>query len=199
MSHEEIPGNPRKVERDARGGGWSIFTKVCLAVSIFTVAFCVGCVGCIFALKSYLPRNRARVIDNIRLVTQAEEQYAEAYGGYTWVGCPALPEECWPSYPKDGPRFLSELPTWHFWDMEFYPGPPAETGADHTFQSYALMANGRLDGMSSFCADSTGTFCVVKVDLGVAVQIEDGQCVVTDPAQDEVEQSELNFLCVPMD
>lgn len=190
---------PESLAKQPRRAGSRILVKGCLGILALTGAFIAACP---FALRSYLPRNRARVVNNIRLVMQAEEQFAEANGGYTWVGCLALPEECWTSYPKDGPRFLSERPTWGFWRMTFIPGPPVEAGVDHTFKSYALVARIPLDGQSSFCADSAGTFCLVKYDLGWGhtAQVEDGRCVVTDPARHEVELDDLDYsYCVPME
>ena len=175
MSRKENPYRPTAVVRDKGGAGARILAHGCLASILLSVG---ACVACPFVVRSYLPRNQARVIRDIRIVMSAEERYAAASGGsYGSLECLVRPVECIPSYPRRGPSFLEGSDRRirgilagrrGFYALRLELGP-------HD-QSYAFVAAPLFDGPKSFCGDSTGTFCVKEMELGVGPSTEDGQC-----------------------
>jgi hypothetical protein len=166
--------------------------KGCLILVALGVIAVAVFVGVSVAGRAYLPQNDALVVEDVRMVMLAEEKYAAANGGhYGRIECLVRPTDCIPSYPQDGPSFLDgserEIRALRrgsrgFWSLRFIPGPPVDgnESALNDLQSYAFVANPAFDGLRSFCADSTGTFCVVSLELGDGPAIVNGKC--DDPA-----------------
>jgi len=153
-----------------------------------------GVVVWVFGFQPPLPRNESAVISDIRSVISAQAGYESTNYGY-FEGrfeCLANPAECLPGYPPTAPTFLDQaiasLQARKGYDRFAHPGPtPAELqpkASRTSVESYAITAVPSAPGRSgvrAFCGDTTGRVCATRD--GTPPVVEDGFCVVDDPAR----------------
>jgi hypothetical protein len=149
-----------------------------------------------------------RLIGDLRTLVSAEAAYETVNSGFDDTPeCLQAPTRCLPTYPPSGPVFLRTGPwtgTVGYFRRRFVPGAPVPPGdrpagaSSSSVRSYAYVAvpappDGfqgfvwrragiSLEGVPSFCADSTGRIC--RVDGGGEPRVVDGLCAPDPECQD---------------
>ncbi len=161
------------------------------------LAFIVGGVLCVMAylfstVNSHsAPRNEAMAIGDMRTFLAAQTVYASVNGGNGDgnLQCLAVPTDCLPAYPADGPYFLdpemAALSETGGYRRSFHAGPPpdaippnASPTSVTTWAYLAVPVEIGYTGGRGFCGDSRGALCFTR-DGTAPPRQPDGCCDLT--------------------
>jgi type II secretory pathway pseudopilin PulG len=164
-----------------------VLLAVLLPLLLLALSGVIAAVAVPSLLKAQVSANEASALADARAIVEAERAYAAANGGnFDELQCLAVPAECIPGYPPNGPPFLAgPFPSIKSgYHREFLGGAPAVANevafanlSRTSIQSFVYLAypvSAGITGARSFCADYTGRIC--ESSDGTPLAIVNGQC-----------------------